>query len=100
MKKYFAVFLLVFTTLNAQQVIDKIVAVVDNEIILKSELDFRVAVEAAQRNADAKDPKLRDAILNQLIEEKLLYAQAELDSIVVKDDQVNETLNNLNQQHE
>ena len=94
MKKYFAVFLLVFTTLNAQQVIDKIVAVVDNEIILKSELDFRVSIEAAQRNVDANDPKLRDAILNQLIEEKLLYAQAELDSIVVKDDQVNETLNN------
>ncbi len=94
MKKYLAVFLFVFVSLNAQDVIDKIVAVVDNEIILQSELEFRVAMEAAQKNLDPKEPRLREAILNQLIEEKLLYAQAELDSIVVKDEQVIETLDN------
>jgi peptidyl-prolyl cis-trans isomerase SurA len=94
MKKYLGVFLFLFISLNAQQIIDKVVAVVDNEIILKSELDFRVAMEAVQKNLDGEDPKLRDAILNQLIEEKLLYAQAELDSVTVKDEQINETLDN------
>lgn len=94
MKKYFILFALTFATLQAQQVIDKIVAVVDNEIILKSELEFRTAMEAAQRNLDPADTKYREVILNQLIEEKLLYAQAELDSIVVKDEQISETLDN------
>lgn len=93
MKKCFAFFLFAFISLQAQ-VIDKIAAVVDNEIILKSEVDFRAAMEAAQRNLDPNDPKLRETILNQLIEEKLLYAQADLDSITVKDEQVTETLDN------
>ena len=94
MKKYFAVLMFVFISINAQEVIDKIVAVVDNEIILQSVLDFRVAMEATQKNLDPKEPRLREAILNQLMEEKLLYAQAELDSVVVKDEQVTETLDN------
>lgn len=93
MKKWFAFFLFAFISLQAQ-VIDKIAAVVDNEIILKSEVDFRAAMEAAQRNLDPNDSKLRETILNQLIEEKLLYAQADLDSITVKDEQVTETLDN------
>jgi peptidyl-prolyl cis-trans isomerase SurA len=93
MKKWFAFFLFAFISLQAQ-IIDKIAAVVDNEIILKSEVDFRAAMEAAQRNLDPNDPKLRETILNQLIEEKLLYAQADLDSITVKDEQVTETLDN------
>ena len=46
--------ILTLFTLNifAQEVLDKIVAVVDNEIILKSELDFQVSVFASQRQLD------------------------------------------------
>lgn len=77
---------------HAQQVLDKIVAVVDKDIILKSELDFRVNVDAAQKNLNPSDSTLRKRVLNQLIEEKLLYAQAELDSITVTDDQVKQQL--------
>lgn len=92
--KYILFILLSFITINAQQVADKIAAVVDNEIILKSELDFRLTMEAAQRNLDPKNEALQKQILNQLIEEKLLYAQAELDSVTVKDEQVTEVLEN------
>lgn len=92
--KYILFVLLSFITINAQQVVDKIAAVVDNEIILKSELDFRLTMEAAQRNLDPKNEALQKQILNQLIEEKLLYAQAELDSVTVKDEQVTEVLEN------
>ncbi|MBI1936944.1 MAG: peptidylprolyl isomerase [Ignavibacteriales bacterium] len=92
--KYILFVLLSFITINAQQVADKIAAVVDNEIILKSELDFRLTMEAAQRNLDPKNETLQKQILNQLIEEKLLYAQAELDSVTVKDEQVTEVLEN------
>ncbi|MEG8990262.1 peptidylprolyl isomerase [Ignavibacteria bacterium 4148-Me] len=91
MKKIFLA-LLISTSAFAQQVLDKIVAVVDNEIILKSELDFRANYEAAQRNMSAPDSNMLRNVLMQMIEEKLLYAQAELDSIVVSDDQVKSQL--------
>ncbi|MBM4170890.1 MAG: parvulin peptidyl-prolyl isomerase [Ignavibacteria bacterium] len=84
--------LLMSTTIFAQQIADKIVAVVDNEIILKSELDFRASFEAAQKNQNLKDTTFLKTILLQLIEEKLLYAQAELDSVNVTDDQVTQQL--------
>lgn len=92
MKKFLLMFFVLIGILNAQQVLDKIVAVVDNEIILKSELDFRVNAEAQQRNINPADTTFRRQILNALIEEKLLYAQAELDSITVTDDQVKQQL--------
>lgn len=91
--KRLAVFLfLIALSVNAQQLVDKIVAVVDNEVILKSELDFRTGIEASQRNLNPADTTLRRQILNQLIEEKLLYAQAELDSVTVSDEQVKQQL--------
>lgn len=90
--KYFIITFLICATLRAQVVLDKIVAVVDNEIILKSELDFRANYEAAQRNKSSVDSTLLRNVLMQMIEEKLLYAQAELDSITVSDDQVKSQL--------
>ena len=69
-------------------VIDKVVAVVDNEIILQSELDFQASVYASQRGMDPKSPELRTQLLNAMIDEKLVYAQAELDSITVTDAEV------------
>ncbi|MBP1683510.1 MAG: surA [Ignavibacteriaceae bacterium] len=69
-------------------VIDKIVAVIDNEIILHSELDFQVAIYASQRSLDPKSPDLKRQILYTMIDEKLVYAQAELDSITVTDAEV------------
>lgn len=92
--KYFITLFFLYTIAFGQQVADKIIAVVDNEIILKSELDFRVNMEAAQKNLDPANQDLQKAILNQLIEEKLLYAQAELDSIVVREEQITEVLEN------
>ena len=80
--------------LIAQEVLDKIVAVVDNEIILKSELDLRVQMEAAKSNLNPDDPILRKRVLNGMITEKLLYAQAKLDSIEVSDEEVKQMLDN------
>lgn len=92
MKKILFVLFIIVGAVNAQQQLDKIVAVVDNEIILQSELDFRTAMEIQQRNANPADTTLRRQVLNSLIEEKLLFAQAELDSITVTDDQVKQQL--------
>lgn len=74
---------------NAQEVIDKIVAVVDNEIIMKSELDFQTLRLATERNIDPNTPGVKESVLNALIEEKLALAQANLDSIIISDEEVN-----------
>lgn len=88
--KFLVLFFAVILSMNiyAQEVLDKIVAVVDNEIILKSELDFRVELVAAQRRIDPKTPGLREQILNSIIDEKLIYAQANIDSIIVSEDEI------------
>ncbi|MBX3007556.1 MAG: peptidylprolyl isomerase [Melioribacteraceae bacterium] len=92
MKKYILVIFLLSINLFAQQVLDRIVAVVDNEVILKTELDFRVNYVAAQKNLNPSDPLVVEQVLNEMIEEKFMYAQAELDSVTVKDEQVNQQL--------
>jgi len=72
----------------SQQVLDKIIAVIDNEFILQSELDFQIQLLANQKKLNPEDPALKKQVLNALIEEKLVYAQAGIDSIIVTDDEV------------
>src|SRR5690606_22374762 len=91
-KKIFFLLILFSAQIAAQQVLDKIVAVVDDEIILKSELDYRTTIEAAQRRIDPNTIGLREQILNAMIEDKLVLAQANLDSIVVTDDEVKQRI--------
>ncbi|HVO74431.1 MAG TPA: peptidylprolyl isomerase [Ignavibacteriaceae bacterium] len=85
---FFLIFLSIRISLNAQEVIDKIAAVVGDEIITQSELEFQVNLYAAQRKIDPSTPGLKNQVLNTLIEEKLVYAQANMDSITVSDDEV------------
>lgn len=93
MKLKFLVFILISViTLNAQQVLDQIVAVVDDEIILKSELDFQVGLFAAQNKIDPNTPGLRDKLLDDMIESKLVLAQANLDSITVTENEVDQRI--------
>ena len=93
MKKIFLI-LFLCSFIAGQETLDRIVAVVDDEIILQSELNLQVAYLAAQRNIDPNDSKLRNTILDRMIEEKLLYAQAALDSITISDDEINASLEN------
>lgn len=83
----FIIFL--FSNLYSQEVLDKIAAVVDDEIIMKSEVDFQANMIAAQRKINPSDPQLRQQILNSMIEEKLVYAQALVDSITATEEEVN-----------
>lgn len=87
------IFFIIFSlTAFSQQVLDKIIAVVDDEIILQSELEFQTGIFASQRQIDPNTPGLKQQILNSMIEEKLMYAQAGLDSIVVSEDEVNQRI--------
>lgn len=88
--KYVVVFWFFCSSVFAQQVLDKIVAVVNNEIITKSELNFQIDYVAAQKKLNPDNPELRRQILNQLINEKLAYAEANIDSITVTDDEVDQ----------
>ena len=93
MKK--AVFLLSMVLCSgavAQTVLDRIVAVVDREIITESDLNYAVQMMAVQNKMDPESPGLKDRILDGLINEKLILAQAIEDSIVVTDDEVADRL--------
>jgi peptidyl-prolyl cis-trans isomerase SurA len=92
MKKILILLLMMLNFVFAQEVLDEIVAVVDNEIILKSELDLRLSIEASQKKFDPNDPSSKRQVLDGMIAEKLLYAQAELDTIEVTDDEITQQL--------
>jgi peptidyl-prolyl cis-trans isomerase SurA len=86
-------FFLLALPLFCQQIVDKVVAVVDNEIIMQSELQFQVSLVASQRKISPETPGLKSQVLKAMIEDKLVYAQANIDSITVTDEEVDDRIN-------
>ncbi|HTY36093.1 MAG TPA: peptidylprolyl isomerase [Bacteroidota bacterium] len=78
--------------LMSQTVVDRIVAVVDKEIITEADLQERLSYIALQNRIDPKTPGLRKQILDGLIADKLVLAQAIIDSVNVTDDEVQRML--------
>jgi len=75
-----------------QTVIDKIVAIVGKEIITQSDLNLTIQSMAMQNKLDPDSPELRNRVLDGLINEKLILAQAIEDSVVVTNDEVTDRL--------
>jgi peptidyl-prolyl cis-trans isomerase SurA len=77
---------------NAQdKVVDQIVAVVGSNPILKSDIETAVLNNAAQGITMVGDAKC--GVLEELLEQKLLLAEADLDTlIVVTDNQINQSM--------
>ena len=73
---------------SQRKVIDRIVAVAGNEIILESELYYTVQQYAQRLKQNPSDPKFRRDILDEMITNKLVLAQATIDSIDVTDEEV------------
>jgi peptidyl-prolyl cis-trans isomerase SurA len=93
MKRLVFLLLIAFgSVLYGQQVLDEIVAVVDDQVILESELEFNTMMFAAKNKLNPKNPELKRQVLNDMIREKLLQAQAKLDSIQVAEEQVDQQL--------
>ncbi|HSL89817.1 MAG TPA: peptidylprolyl isomerase [Ignavibacteriaceae bacterium] len=90
--KLFAILFFCISVNYSQEVLDRVVAVVDNEVILQSELEFQTSIFAAQRQIDPQTTGLRDQILNSMIEEKLIYAQANIDSVIISEEEVNQRI--------
>ncbi|MFQ5863748.1 MAG: peptidylprolyl isomerase [bacterium] len=90
-------------SLWSQEVVDRIVAIVDDNIILQSELyqyTYNLALQLGldpQKEPDKFD-RLREETLSNLITQKVLLVRAKEDSIVVNDKQVEEVLENQIQQ--
>ncbi len=88
----FIILLIVCQNLFSQQQVDKIAAIVDNEVILLSEINFQTNLLASQRKLDPNDPSVKEQVIKLLVEEKLLLAQALIDSVVVTEDEVTRQL--------
>lgn len=93
------IFTLMFSAqLFAQrQLIDKVAAVVDDEVILASELQQYAYFEAANQKINPQTQpeeyaKIEKRLLEALINQKILLAQAKLDSIVIDESQVDQAL--------
>lgn len=90
MKKYLwlSVSLVLCSTAFAQKnVVDKIVAIVGEEIILKSDIENAYLQEQGQ-GLVSSSADYRTELLERQLVQKLLMAQAQIDSIFVTEDQV------------
>ena len=89
-----AFFVCSFCTYAQSVIIDEIIATVGNHIITRSDLEY--AIQAYKYSMGYYTLELNDEttcnIIEQLLFQKLLLHQAELDSIVVTDQQVNDRL--------
>lgn len=94
MKKFLSITGIVMCLfLNAQaqkKNLDKVVAVVGDNIILLSDLNQQYAIYLNQGNP--ADEKAKCYFLQQMLVQKLLKQQAEIDSIAVEDTQVDDEL--------
>lgn len=80
---------------SAQQkrLVDKVIAKVDGEVILQSDLDQAFAFYRMQFTPNISDQELKKKILDELIKEKLLYVEAKKDTTIkVTDEEVEKYL--------
>ena len=87
---------------NASELVDKIVAIVDDDIIMLSELDERViSIKnrlSRQGTSLPSDRVVKQRVLEQLIIEDIQLQLANRAGIRVPDEQLNETLSILSEQ--
>ena len=75
------------------QVVDKVVAVVGKNIILQSDIESQYVQYRMQGNFEGSGAAMRCAILEELMFQKLMLNQAEMDSLNVTDNEVEMELN-------
>ena len=78
---------------HQSQVIDQVVAVVGKNIILQSDIENQYIQYRMQGMAEGTGKEVRGRILEDLLLQKLMLNQAEMDSISVTDEQVEAELN-------
>ncbi len=86
-----------FTTQAAPQLIDQVVAVVDDDIIMASELDARMQLLRQQSAGQAMpdNATLRDQVLERMILESIQLQMADRGGIRITDAQLNDALGRI-----
>jgi peptidyl-prolyl cis-trans isomerase SurA len=80
------------------QGLDRIIAVVENDPILESELQAQIQFFVMNNKVDARAPGVRAQVLLSMINEKLIVAKAVQDSVTVSDEEVQQQLETAIQQ--
>ena len=75
------------------QVVDKVVAVVGKNIILQSDVENQYMQYRMQGEIEGSGTAMRCAILEELLFQKLMLNQAEMDSVTISDNEVDAELN-------
>lgn len=98
----FCVFFICMTFLAHAEVVDKIVVVVNNEIITQREIDMLLAPVYGQYRNEYKGEELirkleeaREKILKQLIEDRLILCEAKKQNIVVEQKEIDAKVDEL-----
>lgn len=92
---FLLVLLLVGTSAWGQQrnrILDGIIVKVNNQIVLRSDLETAIIQEEAQNQGKKLTEKERCEVLRALMQQKLLVARAEIDSVLVESEVVEGTL--------
>jgi peptidyl-prolyl cis-trans isomerase SurA len=87
------------------QTVDKIIAVVDNEIITQTDVDRVLATVEAAKGASGQDlsqleqdlKKIRENVINQMIEEKLILSEAKKLDIKVDETKIDARIEKIKQ---
>ena len=91
----FFVFMMVPSKAQEPQVIDRVVAVVGQNIILQSDIEAQYMQFRLQGGIKGSASSIRCEILEDLMFQKLMLNQAEMDSITVTDEQVDAEVDRL-----
>jgi len=73
-------------------VVDKIVAKIDNQIVLKSEVEMGY-LQAKQQNTGLLESELKCKVFEQLLINKMMLAKADIDSVTIDDNMIDDQLN-------
>jgi len=71
---------------------DKIIAVIGNEVILESDLNYQLMLYARQNNLTQFNDMIVQEVFQNMVTEKLILAKADQDSIYVTDEDVQKQL--------
>ena len=77
---------------DTQSVIDRVVAVVNDDVIMMSELQEAIVLSRRDSRAQPDGPDLERTVLNRLVDHKLQVQEARRDKIEVTDDELRQTL--------
>ncbi len=86
------ILLVLATSLYSQTEGDRIIAIIGNEVILESDLNYQLMIYARQNNISQLNDRIVQEVFKNMVTEKLILAKADQDSITVSDEDVNKQL--------